>query len=308
MWWLIATPFVLARNWLLPFLDAHSADLLRQNLRVTAMGAAANQMDAGVFWALLLGVLSLGLLTRRGELMALLAGPVRRQDVYVIHACLTGGGLILGQLVVACYLCGLDALVGLPAHPALLVHVLVKRLLLYLAAWSVGLAAGATISNVVMAVIAACGVSAFPVYVALLAEYLGAKWLGIPPAHLYQAIAQLSPFSLLDQVTGASLAGYALWFVAWILGWTWLGFRLFQRLPLEHLSEAFPFEAYRSLLFLGIALCASLVITVWVDHVVDLGQTRTAAVEAFVIWLAATCGLLAALTFGRRRRSRRWKA
>jgi len=293
--WLIATPFVLTRSWLLPFLSLNSMSLLRQNLERTALGQPAYQLDLGIFWAMLLGVLSLGLVMRRGNILSLLAGPIRRKDVYAIHACLTGGALVASHLLVLLYLCALDAIAGMPASPTLLVHVLLKRLLVYLAAWSLGVAAGATITSVALAYVCALGVAGFPVYVGTLIHYVETKWAAMPSMHLYSDVGQLSPMMLLDDVTGASLAAYALWFAAWIACWLVLGARLFERLSLELLEETFPFGAYRRLLALGISLLAGFILATWIDHAVNLGQGKAAAVEAVCVWLVGSGGLFVAL-------------
>ncbi|MCL6488540.1 MAG: hypothetical protein K6T76_06345 [Alicyclobacillus mali] len=304
--WLIATPFVLARNWILPFLSLDSMSLLRQNLERTALGQPAYQLDVSIFWAMLLGVLSIGLVTRRGYILSLLAGPIRRKDVYAIHACLTGAALVVSQLLVLLYLCALDAIAGMPASPTLLVHVLLKRLLVYLAAWSLGVAAGATITNVAMAYVCALGVASFPAYAAALIQYVNAKWTMMQSMHLYRDLIQLSPVTLLDTVTGASLAAYALWFTAWIAFWLLLGARLFERLPLELLEETFPFGAYRRLLALGISLLAGFILVEWVDHAVNLGRGKAAAIEAVFIWLVGSGAIFAALDRAGVYRKRRW--
>ena len=304
--WLIATPLVLARNWLLSFLSPDSMSLLRQNLERTALGQPAYQLDLGIFWAMLLGVLSLGLVMRRGYILSLLAGPIRRKDVYAIHACLTGGALVASQLLVVLYLCALDAIAGMPASPTLLVHVLLKRLLVYLAAWSLGVAAGATITSVALAYVCALGVAGFPVYVGTLIHYVDAKWAAMPSMHLYSDVIQLSPLTVLDTVTDASLAAYALWFAAWIACWLVLGARLFERLPLELVEETFPFGAYRRLLALGISLLAGFILATWIDHAVNLGQGKAAAIEAVCVWLVGSGAIFAALDRAGVYRKRRW--
>lgn len=302
--WLIATPFVLARNWLLPFLSPDWMSMLRQNLERTALGQPAYQMDLSIFWAMFLGVLSLGLVTRRGEVLSLLAGPIRRKDVYTIHAGLTGGALVASHLLVLLYVCALDAIAGMPASPTLLVHVLLKRLLVYLAAWSLGVAAGATITSVAMAYVCALGVAGFPVYVGAFLNDVEAKWADMPPIRLYSDAVQLSPLALLDPVTGASLAAYALWFAAWIAFWLVLGARLFERLPLELVEETFPFGAYRRLLVLGISLLAGFILATRIDHAVHLGQGKAAAIEAVCIWAVGCGGCFVAL---HRKELFRWK-
>ncbi|AEJ42570.1 hypothetical protein TC41_0611 [Alicyclobacillus acidocaldarius subsp. acidocaldarius Tc-4-1] len=304
--WLIATPLVLARNWLLPFLNPDSMSLLRQNLERTALGQPAYQMDLSIFWAMLLGVLSLGLVTRRGEVLSLLAGPIRRKDVYTIHAGLTGGALVASHLLVLLYVCALDAIAGMPASPTLLVHVLLKRLLVYLAAWSLGVAAGATITSVALAYVCALGVAGFPMYVGTLIHYVDSKWAAMPSMHLYSDVIQLSPLTLLDTVTDASLAAYALWFAAWIACWLVLGVRLFERLPLELVEETFPFGAYRRLLALGISLLAGFILATWIDHAVNLGQGKAAAIEAVCVWLVGSGAIFAALDRAGVYRKRRW--
>ncbi|WP_062309430.1 hypothetical protein [Alicyclobacillus sendaiensis] len=303
-WWLVTTPFVLGRGLLSGFLFANAPHALRQELVRLAMGQEANVLDLGVLWSIGLGVV--GLATRRVELMSVLAGPARRRDVYGAHAFLTGGTLVISQILCLVGLWALNARMGLPASQALVAHVMFKRLLVDLAAWSAGVAAAATIAHPVAAGISAIGVAGFPVYAGTFIEYVSSKWNGPHPSPLSNDIMHLSPLMLLDRTTGGALVAYGIWFVAWIALWLALGAALFERLPLEHLNEVFPFAVYQRLFALGIALLAGFLVTVWAAQAMGLGVGKAAAIEVVLIWMAS-CTILYALRSRRPFfRLRRW--
>lgn len=290
-WWLVATPFVLGRTWLSTLLSSNAPYLVRQSLERLALGQLPYELDASVFWCIVLGIV--GLASRRGEMLCVLAGPARRRDVYAAHACLTGGTIAVSQLLVLLGLEILNASLGVPASPALLAHVVLKRLLIYLAAWSVGLAAGASITHAVIAFFSALGVSGLPAYAGVVIEYVSSRWNGPRPSPLSHGIMQLSPFMLLDRTTGGALVAYALWFVGWTAAWLALGAKLFDRLPLEHLNEVFPFRIYHRFFALGIALIGGFLVTTWIAQTIGLGFGKAAAAEAVLIWMASCGGLYA---------------
>ena len=319
-WWLIATPFVIGHQWIAPWIQGTAEGLFQNNLLSLVSGLPEYGLDWTTLWCMLFGVISLGLSYRQGGLLSILSAPIRRGQMFDAHALLTGLTLVGSVILLAAYLCALDGMVGAMVPIPLILALLAKRLLVYLAAWATGLAAGATIAHPAVAFACAAGVTGFPAYVSLLSLYLRSRWLssvGATPlsgtAHpvaswqtgfierLAAVCVHMSPLSPLDDVMSPQVFGYALWFVAWILGMYELGRLLFERLPLEHAAEVFPFHTYWNLLGIGIGLVAGFLASVWFTQSFPSFEL---GVGAIAIWLAFSACVGLAISAGARRQLR----
>lgn len=190
----------------------------------------------------------------RGSLLYTLSGPAPRRDVLRVKA-------LFGILtVVSVYLliwvltwAAAVAAVGENVPGPLLVDS-IAQILVLVALYLTALAAACAAGNPIFAAIGAFLASAVPAFAAMLLTFFYSpafhggenlltlaypQWVKSTATALH-AMSSLTYFTVASQLGWVSLL-FFLWFIAWAVGFWWLGRRIFETAQLEHLDSTFVF-------------------------------------------------------------------
>lgn len=296
-WWMLLTLVFLWGDWLLPWMQMDKNGIITvftQQLHVVAVGRPAYVVDWTLLWAVIFGVLTMGQQHHQGGLVSLFAGPMRRRDLYDMHVLLGVGTLWVGYALLTMYVLLVNQHLGGLVEPGKILSFMGRQVLNHTAAWAVGLAAGAIITPVPLASFCALGVAAFPLYLSGFVGLLWARWEQAPHPFapgfgwvnaLMSALQWFAPLTPLDVAHGTVLRLTILWLVLWSVFWYAMGRRWFDRLPLEHAGEVFPYPVLWHPFGLGLGMLAGTVTSILLTQATP---PRQLFVTTLLIWLVTT--------------------
>ncbi|MCL6452945.1 MAG: hypothetical protein K6T78_04845 [Alicyclobacillus sp.] len=285
-WWVAGrAPEAVARPILADQLVSPNA-IVNGSGAVTFAGAVAVLVAASLMWRE----------HRSGALLYTLNGPVRRRDLLRVRAVMGGLWMVGAELAAWLVLASAAVSTGHAGWLLPLFILCVARALLAVAAWVTGLAVGSACGGIVASVVGAFLVLRVPNMVASLVSFLTSsaftgRPLDVAPDRTVLVAAsvlrQLSPLDGLyfaGAVSDARLSGVAtavafcVWFLAWVFGFWRLAAWLFDRVPLERLTETFYFPQ----LWYVVRALVSLLVGDLVGHAVS----RMVNGWVFLLWFA----------------------